>query len=172
MSALVGSRARRLLQLTILLWLVGTLAPVGTSAGARQAASDTSELLARIQAAVVAGSASDFMALDASTPGVRAFLDRWFVTGTTAAELRERDRVPAKDGSGVALVVEALIQAGAQARLATLQGREKKQPAVKPAPKEGLASLYPGDKGIERDPRVIFVENFEHRRGLEIGDWD
>src|SRR5262249_45163738 len=34
--------------------------------------------------------------------------------------------------------------------------------SVKPAPKEGLAGLYPGDAGIERDPRVIFVESFEH----------
>jgi predicted amidohydrolase len=59
----------------------------------------------------------------------------------------------------------------ARQRLAVLQAEEKKQPAdkapakkpeVKPVPKEGLASLYPGDKGIERDPRVIFVENFEH----------
>jgi hypothetical protein len=31
-----------------------------------------------------------------------------------------------------------------------------------PAPKEGLASLYPLDTGIERDPRVILVENSEH----------
>lgn len=26
---------------------------------------------------------------------------------------------------------------------------------------EGLATRYPGDVGIERDPRVILVENFE-----------
>jgi len=49
----------------------------------------------------------------------------------------------------------------AQERLAALRTHQKKQPAVKPVPKEGLASLYPGDKGIESDPRVIFVENFE-----------
>jgi len=33
-----------------------------------------------------------------------------------------------------------------------------------PAPgpeKGGLASLYPGDEGIERDPRVLFVDDFE-----------
>jgi hypothetical protein len=30
------------------------------------------------------------------------------------------------------------------------------------APTEGLAARYPGDVGLERDPRVIFVENFEH----------
>jgi len=31
---------------------------------------------------------------------------------------------------------------------------------VKPAP-EGLAALYPGDEGIERDPRVLFADDFE-----------
>jgi hypothetical protein len=30
-----------------------------------------------------------------------------------------------------------------------------------PFPKEGLAARYPGDVGIERDAKVIFVENFE-----------
>jgi len=30
-----------------------------------------------------------------------------------------------------------------------------------PVPPEGLASLYPGDAGLERDPRVLFVESFE-----------
>jgi predicted amidohydrolase len=64
----------------------------------------------------------------------------------------------------------------ARERLALLRDEQKKQPPdksreppavkpegpVKPAPKEGLASLYPGDAGLERDPRVIFVENFEH----------
>jgi hypothetical protein len=36
--------------------------------------------------------------------------------------------------------------------------------ALVPAPgpaKGGLASLYPGDEGIERDPRVLFVDDFE-----------
>ena len=31
----------------------------------------------------------------------------------------------------------------------------------KPFPKDGIASHYPADAGIERDPRVVFVENFE-----------
>jgi predicted amidohydrolase len=64
----------------------------------------------------------------------------------------------------------------AQERLKLLRVEQKKLPSentgeklgkriedpVKPAPKEGLASLYPGDTGIERDPRVIFAESFEH----------
>lgn len=33
--------------------------------------------------------------------------------------------------------------------------------AAAPVPPEGLASLYPGDEGLERDPRVLFVEDFE-----------
>lgn len=41
-----------------------------------------------------------------------------------------------------------------------------------PAPgpeKGGLASLYPGDEGIERDPRVIFVDDFETGTIEEVG---
>lgn len=34
---------------------------------------------------------------------------------------------------------------------------------------EGLASLYPGDEGIERDPRVLFVDDFETGTVEEIG---
>ena len=44
--------------------------------------------------------------------------------------------------------------------------------AAMPAPgpeKGGLASLYPGDEGIERDPRVLFVEDFETGTPEEIG---
>jgi len=33
----------------------------------------------------------------------------------------------------------------------------------------GLASLYPGDEGIERDPRVLFVEDFETGTPGQIG---
>jgi len=41
-----------------------------------------------------------------------------------------------------------------------------------PAPgpdKGGLASLYPGDEGIERDPRVLYVDDFETGTIDEIG---
>lgn len=34
----------------------------------------------------------------------------------------------------------------------------------------GIAALYPGDRGIENDPAVIFVENFDG--GLDEGRWD
>jgi hypothetical protein len=87
-----------------------------------QSPSETGALLARIEAALVAGSAEDFLSmgtLKADVPEVRAFLDKWFVRGTTAAELRERDRLPVQSGAGIALVVEALVEAGPQGRLAT-----------------------------------------------------
>jgi hypothetical protein len=35
--------------------------------------------------------------------------------------------------------------------------------------KAGLASLYPGDEGIERDPRVLFVDDFETGTPEDIG---
>jgi len=38
------------------------------------------------------------------------------------------------------------------------------------AEKEGIASRYPGDEGIERDPRVIFVDDFETGTVEEIGE--
>ena len=33
----------------------------------------------------------------------------------------------------------------------------------------GIASQYPGDEGIEKDPRVLFVEDFETGDLKEIG---
>jgi len=44
--------------------------------------------------------------------------------------------------------------------------------AAMPAPgpqQRGLASLYPGDEGIEQDPRVLFVDDFETGNVDEIG---
>jgi hypothetical protein len=35
---------------------------------------------------------------------------------------------------------------------------------------KGLATLYPGDEGIEKDPRVLFVEDFETGTVEEIGE--
>ncbi len=36
--------------------------------------------------------------------------------------------------------------------------------------KGGLAAQYPGDEGIERDPRVLFVDDFETGTVKEIGE--
>jgi hypothetical protein len=53
-------------------------------------------------------------------------------------------------------------------------GPEGALPPQKPTPtpgpeRGGLASLYPGDEGIERDPRVLFVEDFETGSVEQIG---
>jgi Peptidase family M1 domain len=121
--SLSAALSRRFVCLTVLAMVVVAAAPLRAAGWeGRQPPSDTSALLASIQAAVVAGSARDFLALGTlkpDVPEVRAFLDRWFLESTTAAELRERDRMRGKSGSGVAIVVEALIEAGPQGRLAT-----------------------------------------------------
>ena len=45
------------------------------------------------------------------------------------------------------------------------------QEAVGPgAVKAGLATLYPGDEGIEKDPRVIFADDFETGTVAETGE--
>lgn len=41
--------------------------------------------------------------------------------------------------------------------------------AAELASKTGLAARYPGDRGIERDPHVLFAENFETGTVSEIG---
>jgi hypothetical protein len=41
--------------------------------------------------------------------------------------------------------------------------------AARVTEKGGLASQYPGDEGIERDPRVLFVDDFETGTVKEIG---
>jgi hypothetical protein len=59
----------------------------------------------------------------------------------------------------------AMIALFSAATAAVAQGA-----APAPGPeKGGLASLYPGDEGIERDPRVIFVDDFETGNVEEIG---
>ena len=47
------------------------------------------------------------------------------------------------------------------ALLLTLGQIDSSAQGDKPVPNEGLAALYPGDEGLERDPRVLLVENFE-----------
>jgi len=43
------------------------------------------------------------------------------------------------------------------------------QPKSKGAAPAGIAAQYPGDEGIEKDPRVLFVEDFESGDLKEIG---
>jgi acetyl esterase/lipase len=84
------------------------------------------------------------------------------------------------------LLYEALKKAGVQAKFYTVKGGGHggfRSPEVdkmvdeffdknlksKKSTNEGLASLYPGDEGIERDPRVLFVDDFETGTVEEIG---
>ncbi|HUT01807.1 MAG TPA: hypothetical protein VM031_05095, partial [Phycisphaerae bacterium] len=65
----------------------------------------------------------------------------------------------------------AAILISACGAAAGAEGTRPRQASV-PAPgpqKGGLASLYPGDEGLERDPRVLFVEDFETGTVAEIG---
>lgn len=41
-----------------------------------------------------------------------------------------------------------------------------------PEGRSGIASEYPGDKGIDRDPRVIFVERFDRPLSDTFNRWD
>jgi hypothetical protein len=60
---------------------------------------------------------------------------------------------------------------GEKLRAGSASGAASSQAALPaPTPEQGgLASLYPGDEGIERDPRVLFVEDFETGSIEEIG---
>ncbi len=137
------------------------------------------QLLLKIEAAVGAGSASDFLALSTlnpDDPNVRAFLDRWLVARTTRATVRERDRLPL-DGGGVRLMAEALIEAGSEGRLATWTLE------MAPAPdgtwrltKATTSGIVDGLFHLELDPTrafrahdlVVLAEDFELR--LPAGD--
>ncbi|MHC4545864.1 MAG: hypothetical protein ACYSYL_15320, partial [Planctomycetota bacterium] len=50
-----------------------------------------------------------------------------------------------------------------------IQAKNVIPPKASNATNRGLASLYPGDEGIERDPRVLFVDDFETGTTEEIG---
>ena len=84
----------------------------------------------------------------------------------------------ATSAAGLGLVLLTLGAAasaqGGEKRAAGVSAASQPLPpqAAMPAPgpeKGGLASLYPGDEGIERDPRVLFVEDFETGTPEEIG---
>ena len=72
-------------------------------------------------------------------------------------------------GKCVLLVAVITLAVGA-----TLRGGEAdKSKALLPEGRLGLAAKYPGDKGIEGDPNVIFVENFaESSLEAVLKRWD
>lgn len=54
--------------------------------------------------------------------------------------------------------------------LTTLAGAEGKPKSARLPEGPGLAAKYPGDEGIEKDSRVLFVEDFETGSVKEIGE--
>jgi hypothetical protein len=68
------------------------------------------------------------------------------------------------NSSSLALILLLVTSLGARAAVA--------QPAL-PEGHQGLAAKYPGDVGIERDPQVLFVENFSAATIDEVvTDWE
>jgi hypothetical protein len=75
-------------------------------------------------------------------------------------------------GVMVCLLTSSQTTFGAERRTPGQSAAESQGTASPPAPgpeKGGLASLYPGDEGIERDPRVLFVDDFETGSVEETG---
>lgn len=103
--------------------LLLALSLVVTATGRAPAQSDdVAALLDRVETAVAGGDQPAFIALTTlapDDPAVRPFLDRWFTTETTRATVRERDRAETRVPGTYRLVVEVLVEAGIQGRLAT-----------------------------------------------------
>jgi hypothetical protein len=114
---------RRLLALA-----VAVLLSVAKSQGAQDAREDDSEavrqLLERIATAVLAGDAAGYAELLSTTADVRraaAFAASEFGSAATRAVVLERDRVTSSAGGFYRLVVDAFIERGHRARVATWQ---------------------------------------------------
>lgn len=78
---------------------------------------------------------------------------QWFVGGLAFLVL----------GAAAVGLAAAVQRDGAQAPASAPPTREAA------AQGKGLAAQYPGDEGLERDPRVLFVEDFETGSVAEIG---
>jgi hypothetical protein len=93
-----------------------------SAARAQPAVSDpTGAVVARLQAALASGnpeSLEPLLAPAIDRAAVLEFSSRWVVSGTTRVTLRERERV-SPPNAPVQLVVEALLESGPSARLAT-----------------------------------------------------
>jgi hypothetical protein len=84
--------------------------------------------------------------------------------------------LPSHSWSGVILIAALLLVSFAAREVSgtdqSTQRSEVPLPTSKPISEPyigGLASLYPGDEGIERDKRVLFVEDFETGAPEQIG---
>jgi hypothetical protein len=170
----------------LLAWVLAFMAAVPTGPAARvqtsqaRAATEAGPdaivgLLTRVEAAITAGSASDFLALgtlDLQSPEVSAFLARWFVPGTTAAVVKERDRLALKGTpDGLTLIVEVLVEAGHAGRLATWRIDVGPTPAGLGILNVGTLGLVDGLYRLELDGAhqrrahnlVVAAEDFELR---------
>ena len=79
-------------------------------------------LLERVEASLTGGDKQAFAALTRIPAGdehFQVFLERWFAPTTTRATVHERDRVERGGPNALRLIVEALVEAGRQGRLAT-----------------------------------------------------
>jgi hypothetical protein len=63
----------------------------------------------------------------------------------------------------VSIKVARLVLVGTALLVGSAFSQQPTKPATTPgtSTKEGLAARYPGDAGLERDPSVVFIENFE-----------
>ncbi len=90
---------------------------------APQAADEAAALLlGQMERALTRGAVAEFTALtttDVPADDATAFTQRWFMPGVTRATIRERDRTPLEPGPGHRLIVDALIETGAEGTLAT-----------------------------------------------------
>ena len=110
--------------LALLCLLQGMPAPALAGRGQQSAAADdlVRPVLATLEAAVVQGSPVALRSMFAEggdTSPAEDFITRWIRPGATRVVMRERDRT--RDGERLRVLVEALIESGQSARLATWQ---------------------------------------------------
>ena len=112
---------RHFLPLSLAVALVVALA-VGNRGGLRAQPGDPVEtMLQRVESALASGDRQAFLALTTIPAGDQAlphFLERWFSPVTTRVSVHERDRSAIGTGQ-TRLVVEVLIEQGAEGRLTT-----------------------------------------------------
>jgi hypothetical protein len=101
-------------------------------------ADSVAALLTRLEQVVRDGSPErylDLLAQSALRQSARAFAEVWIVPGATRAVVRERDRLPLAGtlpGDGYSLLVEAFVEFGSRARLATWRLDVRRGPTADP----------------------------------------
>jgi Peptidase family M1 domain len=108
---------------------------LGRAQGIPAAEREVSELLSRLETALATGDPAQFLTLVSSTAdrqAAEAFARDVVGKGTTRAVVRERDRAPLTEGdaSGLRLIVEVFLQAGARGSVATWRLDVRREPAT------------------------------------------